>query len=34
MIPKSAFANDEAKEEFDKIVKIEKTINREKLIYN
>ena len=34
MIPESAFANDDAKEEFDKIVKIEKTINREKLIYN
>ena len=33
MIPKSAFANDEAKEEFDKTVKIEKTIDREKLIY-
>ena len=33
MVPKSALANDEAKEEFDKIVQIEKTINREKLIY-
>ena len=32
MIPKSVFATDEAKEEFDKIVKIEKNIDREKLI--
>ena len=34
IIPKSAFASDEAKEEFDKIVKMEKTIDREKLVYN
>ena len=34
IIPKSAFANDEAKEEIEKIVKIEKTIDREKLVYN
>ena len=32
-IPKSAFSNDETKEEFDEIVKNEKTIDREKLIY-
>ena len=34
MIPKSAFASGEAKEEFEKIVKIEKSIDREKLVYN
>ena len=34
IIPKSAFASDEAKEEIEKIVKIEKTIDREKLVYN
>ena len=33
IIPKSAFASDEAKEELEKIVKIEKTIDREKLVY-
>ena len=33
IIPKSGFANDEAKEEIEKIIKIEKTINREKLVY-
>ena len=32
-IPKSGFANDEAKEEIEKIIKIEKTINREILVY-
>ena len=33
MIPKSAFANDKAKKELDKITQIEKTIDREKLVY-
>ena len=33
MIPKIVFANDEAKEEFNKIKEIEDTIDREKLIY-
>ena len=33
MIPKSIFANDEAKEEFNKIIEIEKNIDREKLFY-
>ena len=33
MIPKSVFANDKAKEEFNKIKEIEDTIDREKLIY-
>ena len=33
VIPKSAFANDEAKEEIDKIKKIDDTIDREKLLY-
>ena len=33
IIPKSAFASDEAKEEFEKIVKIEKSIRREKLVH-
>ena len=32
VIPKSAFANDEAKEEIDKIKKIDDTIDREKLL--
>ena len=32
MIPKSAFSNDEAEKETDKIKEIEDTINREKLI--
>ena len=33
MIPKSVFANDEAKEEFNKIKEIEKNVDREKLFY-
>ena len=33
MIPKSAFDNDEAKEELNKIKEIEKNVDREKLIY-
>ena len=33
MIPKSALNNDEAKEEFNKIKDIEKTVDRENLIY-
>ena len=33
VISKSVFASDEAKEDIEKIVKIEKTINREKLVY-
>ena len=33
MTSKSVFANDEAKEEFNKIKEIEDTIDREKLIY-
>ena len=32
IIPKSAFANDEAKKELDKIEETEKTIDREKMI--
>ena len=32
-IPSSAFANDEAKEEFNKIKEIEKNVDREKLFY-
>ena len=33
MIPKSALNNDEAKKELDKIKEIEKTVDREKLVY-
>ena len=33
MIPKSAFASDEAKEKIDKIKELESSIDREKLIY-
>ena len=33
VIPKNAFNNDEAKKELDKIKEIEKTIDREKLVY-
>ena len=33
-IPKSAFASDEAKEEINKILKTEKNVDREKLIYD
>ena len=33
MIPKNTLNNDEAKRELDKIKKIEKNVNREKLIY-
>ena len=33
VIPKSAFNNDEAKKELDKIKEIENNIDREKLIY-
>ena len=33
VIPKSIFANDEAKEEFNKIKEIEKNVDREKLFY-
>ena len=33
MIPKSAFASDEAKEELSKVLKIEKNVDGEKLIY-
>ena len=33
VIPKSVFANDEAKEEFNKIKEIEKDVDREKLFY-
>ena len=33
-IPKSTFANDEAKEEFNKIKKLEKKLDREKLVYD
>ena len=33
VIPKTALPNNEVKEEFEKIVKIEKTIDREKLVY-
>ena len=34
MIPKSALNIDEAKKELDKILKKEKTVDREKLVYN
>ena len=34
IFPKSPFANDEAKEEFNKIKKREKNIDREKLVYD
>ena len=34
IVPKSAFASDEAKEEINKILKIEKNVDREKLVYN
>ena len=33
LIPKSAFNNDEAKKELDKIKEIEKNVDREKLVY-
>ena len=33
MIPENALNNDEAKKELDKTEEIEKTINREKLVY-
>ena len=33
MIPKSVFANDEAKEELKKITELEKNVDREKLLY-
>ena len=33
MIPKNAFANDEAKKELDKIKEIGKNVDTEKLIY-
>ena len=33
MIPKHAFASDETNEEFNKITEMEKTIDREKLVY-
>ena len=33
IIPKNAFANDETKKELNKILKIEKNVDREKLIY-
>ena len=33
IIPEGAFASDEAKEELNKILKIEKTVAREKLVY-
>ena len=33
VIPESVFANDEAKEEFNKIIEIEKNVDREKLFY-
>ena len=34
VIPKSAFNNDEAKKELDKIKEIENNIDREKLVIN
>ena len=34
IVPKSAFASDEAKEEINRILKIEKNVDREKLVYN
>ena len=33
MIPKKALNSDEAKKELDKILKIEKNVDREKLVY-
>ena len=33
IIPESAFASDEAREEINKILKIEKNVDREKLVY-
>ena len=33
IIPKSAFAKDKAEKEIEKIVRIEKTIDREKIVY-
>ena len=33
VIPESVFANDEAKEEYNKIIEIEKNVDREKLFY-
>ena len=33
VIPKNELNNDEAKKEFDKIKEIEKSVNREKLVY-
>ena len=33
IIPKSAFVGDEGKEELNKILKIEKNVDREKLVY-
>ena len=34
IIPESAFASDEAREDIDKILKIEKNVDREKLVYD
>ena len=34
IIPKSVFASDEAKEEINKILKIEKNVDREKFVYD
>ena len=34
IIPESAFTSDEAKEELNKILKIEKNVDREKLVYD
>ena len=34
IIPKSASASDEAKEEINRILKVEKNVNREKLVYD
>ena len=34
MIPKGAFGNEEAMDEFNRIRKLEKNVNREKLVYN
>ena len=33
VIPESVFANDEAKEDYNKIIEIEKNVDREKLFY-
>ena len=33
IIPESTFASDEAREEINKILKIEKNVDREKLVY-